>query len=89
MTARSPWDPEAGPWVGFIDEPHPRRVAQARIKLRSYVHRDDPADRRIWGWTTNVADAIRYDSKREALAAVRRGRSVVAGVVTGAERAPS
>lgn len=80
MAAREPWDAAAGRWVAYVEGPNPRPPhSRRRVYLRS-----------IAPWhsqTTTAADALRFDTKREAVAAIRGLRSRRRrGVVTGAER---
>lgn len=86
MTGRVPWDPQAGPWVAFVESPHPRARPDGPTTLRAYPWpHGDPADWQGWSWTSVLEDAIRYDSKAEALAAVagprRRGVRRVAHLI--------
>lgn len=73
MTARNPWQPGAGPWVACIERPHLTRPGEV---LRSYPWSAEPARWGGWSWTSNPEDAIRYDTKAEALAAVAGPRRV-------------
>lgn len=80
MTAKSPWESGAGPWVAYRDEPNRQGTANRRVYLNTvsavYV-----------GSTLTRADAIRFDTKAEALAAASQAWPMrVAGVVKGAER---
>jgi len=67
MAARRPWQEGAGPWVSWVDRPH--QVHGAPAIMRSFRWSG-------WGtWTTILDDAMRYDTKAEALADIAGPRS--------------
>lgn len=77
MTGRRAWDPKAGPWVAYVERPHPNSHNGVRT-MRSYPFPHGDPD--MWAgmsWTTTATDAIRYDTRAEALAVIagprRRG----------------
>ena len=83
MTARRPYDPDAGPWVAFRDVP-----ARHGAGTRRHYLREMPSG----GVSTTVAieDTIRFDTKAEALAATAVAwPHRAAGCRKGAERVPS
>lgn len=83
MVARRPYQDGAGPWVAYMDHTRYSAKTDTRVPCRSYVYNTTTA----WGsWTGTKADAMRFDTKAEALAFVRRGPRR-RGIRTGAERA--
>lgn len=79
MTAKHSWEPDAGPWVAYRDEPN-RDGTSTR---RWYLANDSAVHSSL---TYKQQDAVRFDSKAEALAAGRRAwPNRVTGCTKGAE----
>ncbi len=83
MTARLHYEPDAGPWVAYREND----------EGRDYIWRLDAryGIPRVWQYqrkdTPPPHDALRFDTKAEALTAIRTlGR--VRGIRTGAVRVP-
>lgn len=82
MTAKRSWEPDAGPWVAYRDEPNRTGTAIRRVYLNN-------ASTAYVGSTLELDHAIRFDSKTEALAAAGVAWPMrVAGSRKGAERVP-
>lgn len=80
MAVRRHFDPKAGPWVAFKHSPKSDRPHEQR---KAYPWSDDAP----WqAYTSDPKDALRFDTKAEALAFIRNWNPRRAGVVTGAER---
>lgn len=80
MTWKRPYEKDAGQWVAYREYQREGRL------VRSYIWNVPSDGTAVWSWTSSAADSVRFDSKAEALATVRRGRAKVRGVVTGAHR---
>lgn len=83
MTAREHFDPSAGVWIAWYEGLNVRTGVPNRTYLRS-----GPFGLRHTSWTTTAADAIRFDTKAEAMLAmntIRPGR-MPAGYRKGASR---
>lgn len=66
MTARRPWEEGAGPWVSWIERPHIKHPAPAVMRDFRWAPQSDV--RGFASWTAMLDDALRYDTKAEALA---------------------
>lgn len=88
MTQRNYYDEGAGPWVAYIEGDRVDGKGQLR-RFRSYPWGLPP-----WSgmtWTGSAEDSIRFDTKREALAAIRaagRGRPHAHRIDTPPEQSP-
>lgn len=91
MTARNHWDPEAGEWVAYRDEP--KRVLNR--ETRKYENAADGSTSRCYlyddrsgvGMVGSPDLCVRFDTKTEAYAAAKdRWPQRVRGCRIGAER---
>lgn len=89
MTARNPWEWEAGPWVAYRDEPKRRRNPETKeyetvpgvTRCYLYDHRTGV------GMVGSPDKCVRFDTRAEAMAAARdRWPGRVRGCRIGAER---
>lgn len=78
MTARYSWEPGAGPWVAYRDEPGRRRPVIRHYALSLSSSQAEPV----------TAQALRFDTRAEALAFARaKWPRRAVGCRIGAERA--
>jgi hypothetical protein len=77
MTARQSWEPGAGQWVAYRDEPGRTRAVVRHYALSLTSSQSEPL----------TPQALRFDTKREALEFARaKWPSRVPGYRVGAER---